>query len=99
MLLEQTPHRLGIVSPERVVHSFFRRTRILHARLDVLLERRPAAESPFAREDELRAGEDNLLLLRQYGADACSCLGIARSEQVKQLLRELFLLVEIRAGW
>jgi hypothetical protein len=42
----------------------------LHTCLDVLLEHRPVGESILAREDELRIGERDLPLVRQYGADA-----------------------------
>src|ERR1700680_62575 len=99
MLLEERPDRFGVMSLERVMDPHLRRTCCLVTGFDVLLERRPVVESVFAREHELRVGEGDLLLVRQYRADAGARLGVAGSEGLKQLLRDLLLLCEIRAGW
>ena len=70
--LEEDPHGICIPPPERVINALFRRSCRLGAGFDLLFERRPVAESVFTRENELRIGERDLLLVRQDRADACS---------------------------
>ncbi|MDP9362505.1 MAG: hypothetical protein M3P29_13770 [Acidobacteriota bacterium] len=78
MALEECPHGIRVVPAERVMHALFRRTCRFSAGFDVVLERRPVAESVFAGEDELRICECDLLLVGQYSADSGACIGVAR---------------------
>jgi hypothetical protein len=75
--LEEDPHRFCITAPERVMHALFGRSCSISAGFDVLLERRPVAESVFAGEDELGICEGDLVLVRQYSADAGARLSVA----------------------
>ncbi len=95
--LEQRAHRGSVMPAEGVAHALFRRTSWFHTRFNVLFERRPIAEAVFAREDQLRIGKGDLLLVRQHFPNTCSCLGIAGIEGLKQLFCLLFLLGEIRS--
>jgi hypothetical protein len=80
------------------VHALDDRGSIFGLRIDVLLERRPAGEAVFPREDELRVGECDVLLVRELRAYARVGLGVAGSERLQQLLRLAFLLLEVRSG-
>jgi hypothetical protein len=64
VLPEQTAQRTRIPSAKCIVHALDDGGSILRLRLDVFLERRPAGEAVFPREDELRVGECDALLVR-----------------------------------
>jgi hypothetical protein len=81
------------------VHALYDSGAIFRLRFfDVLFQRRPAGETVFPREHELRVGERDGLLVRQLRAYACPRLGITGSERLQQLLRLVFLLLEVRTG-
>ena len=66
-------------------------------RIDMRLERRPIREAVLARQHVLRLRKTNLCFVRQLGADARACFGVATTVGREKLFGELPLLLHVRA--